>query len=214
MLLGVTNARAKVGSIQATPELVNDPQAFAAVPAGAGRAVVGAVAPAGGGRELSAAQVRRELPRPAGAARGHREPHRGRAQPLHQGGAGIQHRRCVQFPTNLTAMVFGFKEKPQFTVENEKEISKAPKVDFGKPPRPRHDPAPSKRHDRAHRCRELLLAAALLFASQRCGGGGRGSAAQGARHRSHRHARRRPARGRSRRSSRRSRRARAARSRC
>ena len=29
VLLGVTNARAKVGSIQATPELVNDPQAFA-----------------------------------------------------------------------------------------------------------------------------------------------------------------------------------------
>jgi LemA protein len=38
----------------------------------------------------------------------------------------------VQFPTNLTAMVFGFKEKPQFTVENEKEISKTPKVDFGR----------------------------------------------------------------------------------
>ncbi|MDP1717337.1 MAG: LemA family protein, partial [Burkholderiales bacterium] len=37
------------------------------------------------------------------------------------------------FPSNLTAMAFGFKEKPQFTVENEKEISKAPKVDFSKP---------------------------------------------------------------------------------
>ena len=35
------------------------------------------------------------------------------------------------FPTNLTAMMFSFKEKPQFTVENEKEICKAPKVDFG-----------------------------------------------------------------------------------
>ena len=31
------------------------------------------------------------------------------------------------------AMLFGFKEKPQFTVENEKEISRPPKVDFGKP---------------------------------------------------------------------------------
>ena len=38
-----------------------------------------------------------------------------------------------QFPSNLTAMLFGFKEKPQFTVENEKEIGKPPKVDFGKP---------------------------------------------------------------------------------
>jgi LemA protein len=35
------------------------------------------------------------------------------------------------FPNNLTAMVFGYKEKPNFTVENEKEISTAPKVDFG-----------------------------------------------------------------------------------
>jgi LemA protein len=38
-----------------------------------------------------------------------------------------------QFPSNLTAMLFGFKEKPQFTVENEKEIGTAPKVDFGAP---------------------------------------------------------------------------------
>ena len=38
-----------------------------------------------------------------------------------------------QFPVNLTAMAFGYKEKPQFAVENEREISTAPKVDFGKP---------------------------------------------------------------------------------
>ena len=37
-----------------------------------------------------------------------------------------------EFPTNLTAKVFGYKIKPSFTVENEKEISTAPKVDFGK----------------------------------------------------------------------------------
>jgi LemA protein len=37
------------------------------------------------------------------------------------------------FPSNLTAMLFGFKEKPQFTVEDEKAISRPPKVDFGKP---------------------------------------------------------------------------------
>jgi len=37
------------------------------------------------------------------------------------------------FPSNLTAMLFGHKEKPQFTVENEKEISKPPKVDFSEP---------------------------------------------------------------------------------
>jgi LemA protein len=36
------------------------------------------------------------------------------------------------FPSNLTAMLFGFKTKPSFAVENEKELAKPPKVDFGK----------------------------------------------------------------------------------
>jgi LemA protein len=34
------------------------------------------------------------------------------------------------FPQNLTAMMFGYKTKPSFTVENEKEISAPPKVNF------------------------------------------------------------------------------------
>jgi LemA protein len=38
-----------------------------------------------------------------------------------------------EFPVNLTAMAFGYKTKPNFTVENEREISSAPKVDFSKP---------------------------------------------------------------------------------
>jgi LemA protein len=38
-----------------------------------------------------------------------------------------------QFPVNLTAMAFGFKPKPQFTVEDEKAIAKPPTVDFGAP---------------------------------------------------------------------------------
>jgi len=38
-----------------------------------------------------------------------------------------------QFPVNLTAMVFGYKTKPNFTVENEQAIQRAPTVDFGKP---------------------------------------------------------------------------------
>ncbi|WP_196762777.1 LemA family protein, partial [Streptobacillus moniliformis] len=46
------------------------------------------------------------------------------------------------FPNNLTAMAFGYKEKPNFSVENEKEISTAPKVDFNPPPSPAA--APSK----------------------------------------------------------------------
>jgi LemA protein len=39
-----------------------------------------------------------------------------------------------QFPTNLTAMVFGHKVKPNFSVEDEAEIAKPPKVDFSTPP--------------------------------------------------------------------------------
>lgn len=41
-----------------------------------------------------------------------------------------------QFPVNLTAMVFGYKPKPNFTVENEGQIQDAPAVDFGAPPQP------------------------------------------------------------------------------
>ena len=40
------------------------------------------------------------------------------------------------FPNNMTAMLFGYKEKPNFTVENEKSISTAPKVDFNPTPAP------------------------------------------------------------------------------
>src|SRR5688500_18663631 len=44
-----------------------------------------------------------------------------------------------QFPTNLTAMLFGYKQKPAFTVEDEKAIARPPKVDFT----PKPAPAPS-----------------------------------------------------------------------
>ena len=36
------------------------------------------------------------------------------------------------FPNNLTALMFGFQTKPSFTVDNEKAISTAPAVNFGK----------------------------------------------------------------------------------
>ena len=46
-----------------------------------------------------------------------------------------------QFPVNLTAKMFGYATKPNFTVENEAQISKAPTVDFA-PPAPPAAPAP------------------------------------------------------------------------
>jgi len=45
-----------------------------------------------------------------------------------------------QFPQNLTAMIFGYKQKANFTVENEKQISTAPTVDFSKPAPPQAQP--------------------------------------------------------------------------
>ena len=44
------------------------------------------------------------------------------------------------FPQNLTAMIFGYKPKANFTVENEKQISTAPTVDFSKPAQPASQP--------------------------------------------------------------------------
>jgi len=38
------------------------------------------------------------------------------------------------FPSNLTAMMFGYKTKANFSVENEAAISKPPSVDFAPPP--------------------------------------------------------------------------------
>jgi LemA protein len=46
------------------------------------------------------------------------------------------------FPQALTAMIFGYKTKANFTVENEKQISTAPTVDFSKPSAPSAQPPP------------------------------------------------------------------------
>jgi LemA protein len=56
-----------------------------------------------------------------------------------------------QFPGNLTAMIFGYKPKPNFAVENEAAISKPPAVDFSAPapaptPAPGATPTPAPAH--------------------------------------------------------------------
>jgi LemA protein len=50
------------------------------------------------------------------------------------------------FPQNLTAMMFGYKTKANFTVENEKAISTAPTVDFNKPAAPAAQPPAQPAH--------------------------------------------------------------------
>jgi LemA protein len=136
VLLGVTNARAKVGSIQATPELINDPQAFNRFQQAQGElssALSRLMVVVERYPNLKSDQNFRDLQAQLEGTENRIAVARNRYIKAVQGYNVVVRR----FPTNLTAMLFGFKEKPQFTVENEKEIGKAPRVDFGAP-------APSK----------------------------------------------------------------------
>ena len=130
VLTEVTEARAKVSSIQATPELINDEAAFAKFQQAQSQ-MTSALS-----RLLVVAENYPQLKADAGF------------RDLQAQLEGTENRvtvarnRYIQavkdyniavrtFPNNLTASMFGYKPKPSFTVENEKEISKAPTVDFG-----------------------------------------------------------------------------------
>ncbi|MDP2164700.1 MAG: LemA family protein [Hydrogenophaga sp.] len=132
VLLGVTSARSRVGAIQATPELINDPQAFARFQAAQGElssALSRLLVVVERYPELKSDANFRDLQAQLEGTENRIAVARNRYI------KAVQEYNVVvrSFPSNLTAMAFGFKEKPQFTVENEKEISKAPKVDFSKP---------------------------------------------------------------------------------
>ena len=90
VLIGVTEARARATSIQVTPEMLNDPEALKKFQAAQGEltgALKSLLVVVG---KLPGPQVRPELPRPAGAARGHGEPDCRGAQPLHRIRADLQ----------------------------------------------------------------------------------------------------------------------------
>ena len=135
VLIQVTEARAKATSIQATPELVDNPQAFQQF-VQAQREVTGALS-----RLLAVAENYPQLKSDANF------------RDLQAQLEGTENRIAVarnryikavqeynvlirQFPVNLTAMLFGYQIKPSFSVEDEKAISKPPTVDFGKPGAP------------------------------------------------------------------------------
>jgi LemA protein len=133
VLIGVTEARAKVGSIQATPALINDAQAFAKF-----QAVQG---------QLTSAlnklmMVKESYPQLKSDAT---------FRDLQAQLEGTENRITVarnryiksvqsynvlarSFPTNITAMMFSYQVKASFTVEDEKTLSSAPTVDFGATP--------------------------------------------------------------------------------
>lgn len=133
VLTQVTEARARVGSIQATPELINDEQAFAKfqqVQAQMTSALSRLLAVSERYPQLKADGVFRDLQAQLEGTENRITVARNRYIKAVQ-----EYNVTVRsFPSNLTAMVFGFKTKPNFSVENEKEISTAPKVDFGAAP--------------------------------------------------------------------------------
>jgi LemA protein len=132
-LTKVIEARSRATSIQATPELINDPQAFQKFQAAQGE-LTGA---------LSRLLVVSENYPTLRANQGFRD-----LQAQLEGTENritVARNRYIQsvqaynvtvrsFPSNLTAMIFSYKEKPNFTVDNEKEIAKPPTVSFADAP--------------------------------------------------------------------------------
>ncbi len=132
VLLGVTEARARVGSIQATPELINNPEAFAKFQSAQGElsgALSRLLVVTENYPQLKSDQNFRDLQAQLEGTENRITVARNRyIQSVQAYNVSVR-----SFPNNLTAMVFGYKPKPNFTVENEAAISKPPAVDFGAP---------------------------------------------------------------------------------
>jgi LemA protein len=132
VLTEVTNARASVGSIKATPELVNDPEAFAKFIA-AQNQLQGALSRlmlvAENYPNLKSDALFRDLQSQLEGTENRIAVARNRyIKTVQEFNTTVR-----SFPTNLTAMVFHMKTKPNFTVADQSTISAPPKVDFGKP---------------------------------------------------------------------------------
>ena len=147
VFISVTEARARVGSIQATPELVNDEVAFQKFIAAQGE-LTGAISRlllvAENYPQLKADGLFRDLQAQLEGTENRITVARNR----YIGAVKTYNIAVRSFPSNLTAMLFGYKIKPSFTVENEKAIATPPKVDFGTSapaanPAPAPSPAPA-----------------------------------------------------------------------
>ncbi len=127
----VAEARARVGSIQATPELVNDSVAFLAFQRAQSQmtgALSRLMAISENYPQLKADGSFRDLQAQLEGTENRITVARGRYIDAVQN-YNLAVRR---FPGNLTAKMFGYTRKNNFTVENEKQIQSAPTVDFGK----------------------------------------------------------------------------------
>jgi LemA protein len=132
VLVGVTEARAKVGAIQATPELLDNPEAFQQFQAAQGElssALSRLLVVVERYPELKSDQNFRDLQAQLEGTENRIAVARNR----HIDAVQAFNTTVRSFPSNLTAMVFGFAVKPTFTVQNEAAISKPPEVSFQSP---------------------------------------------------------------------------------
>ena len=129
-LTRVVEARSRATSIQATPELINDPQAFQRFQQAQGElssALSRLIAISENYPNLKANQGFQDL-------RVQLEGTENRitvARNRYIKAVADYNVLARSFPSNLTAMVFGYQPKPNFTVQDEAAISAPPKVDFG-----------------------------------------------------------------------------------
>jgi len=132
VLINVTNARSKAGSIQASPDLINDNDAFAKFQQAQGdltSALSKLLVVVENYPELKSDENFRDLQAQLEGTENRITVARNRYI------KAVQEYNTVvrSFPSNLTAMIFGFQTKPSFTVENEQEISAPPRVEFHAP---------------------------------------------------------------------------------
>jgi len=130
VLLGVTEARARTGSIQLTPELLEDPEAMRRFQAAQGeltQALRSLFAVAENYPQLKSDQNFRDLQAQLEGTENRITVARQRyIQSVQAYNSTVR-----SFPTNLTAKMFGHDVKQNFSVENEAAISTPPRVDFG-----------------------------------------------------------------------------------
>ncbi len=125
----VADARSRVGSMQVTAEVLNDPEAFAKFQAAQGQmtsALSRLMAIAENYPNLKADQSFRDLQAQLEGTENRITVARNRYIETIK----VYNVAVRSFPQNLTAMMFGYKTKPSFSVENEKAISVAPTVSF------------------------------------------------------------------------------------
>ena len=132
VLTQITEARARVGSIQATPELLNDPQAFSRFQAAQGQlgsALSRLMVVSENYPNLKADGLFRDLQAQLEGTENRITVARNR----YINAVQTYNVTVRSFPSNLTAMAMGYHVKPTFSVENEKALATPPKVDFEKP---------------------------------------------------------------------------------